>query len=201
MDGLWFFLLSWMGWVWSTFIMDKKYEYRFRISLGMLALIIASPYGMDLGGIEIQWSALILFIYILHETVLLSKRAFFSFFVSSFIVMLAYVSFLLFELFDPVWVVFDREWMIALAGICLCSFLQTHYRIRVAVLISGLLQGDILYSFLMKKLLFHYPVATLAFLDIIAVTGMLLAIWAGISHIAAVAGSYINQGRGKQKSS
>jgi hypothetical protein len=201
MDGLWFFLFSWIGWVWATFFMDKKNVYRFKLSLGILLLIVVSPYRIAYEGIEIQVPALILLVYILHETAPMLKGAFFSFFVSTFIMMLAYVSFLLFELFDPIWVVFDRIWMIALTSICICSLLQSNYRIRIAILVSGLLQGEIVYSIVMKRLLFPYPVAALAFMDILAVSIMVLAVWAGLSHIAFVAGTYINQGRGKQKTS
>ncbi len=199
MDGLWFFLFAWIGWVWATFLMDKKNVYRFKLSLGFLLLIVASPYGIAYGGIEMQVSALILMAYILHETASLRKRAFLSFFVSAFIVMLAYVSFLLFELFDPIWVIFDRIWMVALTSVCICSFLQSNIRMRISILVSGLLQGEIVYSILMKRLLFPYPVATHAFLDILAVSVIVLAVWAGLSHTAFVAGTYINQGRGKQK--
>ncbi len=201
MEGALFYWLSWLGWVWSTFFMSKQNNYRLKIAMGLLILIITSPYKIEILGIEVYLSAIVLMMYLLMETAKLKTRRFINVFVTTFIIMIGYVSFLLFELFDPVWVIFNRNWMIALGGILMSSVLQTERHLQVLALGYGLLQGEVLFSFIMKKLSFPYEVASPAFLDIISLSAMLLSVWVSFHYIAELTSNYMNQGRGKQKSS
>lgn len=200
MEGALFYWFSWLGWVWSTFLMSKQNEYRLNIAIGLLLLIITSPYKLEILGIEVYLTAIVLMIFLLIATAKLRNRTFFIVFVTSFIIMIGYVSFLLFELFDPVWVIFDRKWMIAFGGILMASVLQSERRLQVLTLGFGLLQGDILFSFIMKRLTFPYQVASPAFLDIVSLAAMILGLWVSFHYVAELTGNYMNQGRGKQRS-
>jgi hypothetical protein len=64
-----------------------------------------------------------------------------------------------------------------------------------------MIQGEVLFSILMKNLSFSYPVASSPFLDTLALALMLSTAWTGMSHFAENMGNYLNHGRGKQKSS
>lgn len=201
MEGALFYWFSWLGWVWSTFFMSKQNKYRLNIAMGLLILIITSPYKIEILGMEVYIPAFVLMIFLLTETAKLKNRKFINVFVTTFIIMLGYVSFLLFELFDPVWVIFDRKWMIALGGILMTSILQTERHLQVLALGFGLLQGEVLFSFIMKKLTFPYQVASPGFLDIVSLSAMVLCVWVSLHYVAELTGNYMNQGRGKQKSS
>jgi hypothetical protein len=201
MEGVLFYWFAWMGWIWTTFLLNKNNENRVRFSIWLLVLIIFSPYRMTIMGIEVYLAAFILLSLFVVSTAYLTSRVFLSVFISVFIVMLGYVSFLLFELFDPVWVLFDRKWMIAVGGVLLSSVLQSTIRLRVISLVTGMLLGDFLFAVLLKKLSFSYLVAAPAFMDILSIIIMLIVIWTGLSYFAQASNNYIYQGRGKQKSS
>jgi hypothetical protein len=201
MEGALFYWFSWLGWVWSTFFLAKQNKYRFSIAFVLLMLIISSPYRIEILGIEIYIPAIVLITFSLIETAKLRNRIVFSIFVSSFIIMLGYVSFLLFELFDPVWVIFDRKWLISISVILLATALQSERHLQILSIGMGMLQGEFLFSFIMKRLAFPYPVASPAFLDIVSLATMILGVWVSFHYFANLIGSYMNQGRGKQKSS
>jgi hypothetical protein len=201
MEGALFYWFAWLGWVWATFFMEKQSKYRFTIAFVLLILIISSPFRMEILGIEVYIPAFVLMTFFLIETAMLRSRIFFSVFITSFIIMLGYVSFLLFELFDPVWVIFDRKWLIAFSGILLATVLQSKRLSQLLSLGIGMLLGEFLFSFIMKRLAFPYPVASPAFLDIVSLTAMILGVWVSFHYVADLIGSYMNQGRGKQKSS
>jgi hypothetical protein len=201
MEGALFYWISWLGWVWTTFFIDKQNKYRFIIAFVLLILINSSPYRMEILGIEVYIPAFVLMIFFLIETAKLRTRVFFSVFVTSFIIMLGYVSFLLFELFDPVWVIFDRKWLIAASSILLATVLQSKRHLQILSIGIGMLLGDFLFSFIMKRLGFPYPVASPVFLDIASLTAMVLGLWVSFHYVADLLASYMNQGRGKQKSS
>ncbi|MCM3586489.1 hypothetical protein M3182_12165 [Mesobacillus maritimus] len=201
MEGAMFYWFAWLGWVWATFFLSRDNPYRLKIAFWLLLLMISSPYRIELLGIELQITAIILMGISLVELAILRNRIFYSVFLSSFIMMLAYVSFLLFELFDPVWVIFDRKWMIAIGGVLLASVLQSHKRLQVLSLGTGMLLGEIFFSFYMKKLSFTYAVASPVFLDALSLAGLVFSIWGVLSYVSELSADYINQGRGKQKSS
>lgn len=200
MEGAIFYWFSWLGWIWATFFMSKDSRYRLRVSAGLLILIISSPYKTVIMGIDVHLPAFILMMFFILETFKLKHRLFFSVFLSSFILMLGYVSFLLFELFDPVWVIFDRKWMIAFGGMIIGSVLQASRHRRLMSITAGLILGEVLFSIIMKELSFPYPVASPEFLDVIASLTMLVAVWSAFNYVAELAGNYFNQGRGRQKS-
>jgi hypothetical protein len=201
MEGALFYWFSWLGWVWATFFTAKQNKYRFTIAFVLLILIISSPYKMEILGIEVYIPAFVLLAFALVETAKLKNRIFFSVFVTSFIIMLGYVSFLLFELFDPVWVIFDRKWLISLSVILLATALQLVRRLQILSIGFGMLLGEFLFSFIMKRLAFPYSVASPAFLDIVSLATVMLGVWVSLHYFADLIGSYMNQGRGKQKSS
>jgi hypothetical protein len=201
MEGILFYWIAWMGWVWATFFMGKDKSSRLKVAVALMLLIISSPYEVAVLGVNVHAPAFVLILFFIIETAKMNKRVFVSVFLTSFIVMLGYVSFLLFELYDPVWVVFDRRWMLSLSAIAICALISKNQRLMRAAMVSGMIQGEVLFSILMKNLSFSYPVASSPFLDTLALALMLITIWAGLSHIAEAMGNYLNHGRGKQKSS
>jgi len=201
MEGALFYWFAWISWVWVTFLLSKKNFVRYGLSAYLLILMISTPYRISILGIEVFLSAFVLITVFVVGTAKLNKRSFYSVFLSAFIMMLGYVCFLLFELFDPVWVLFDRKWMLALSALILCSFLQDRYLHRFYCLLSGMLCGEILFAIIMEKLSFNYSVSSPAFMDMLAITFMILALWSGFNYLMLITSNIINYGRGKQKSS
>ncbi|WP_053363970.1 hypothetical protein [Bacillus sp. FJAT-27251] len=201
MEGILFYWIAWIGWVWATFFMDKSKITRGRVSYALLLLIISAPYEFYVGSVLVHAPAVLLFLFFIIESAKMSGRVFISVFLTSFIMMLGYVSFLLFELYDPVWVVFDRRWMLSFCAIGICALIQDSCQRMTASLVLGMIQGEVLFSILMRNLSFSYPVASSPFLDTLALALFIIAVWAGMGQIAASMGNYINHGRGKQNSS
>ena len=146
-------------------------------------------------------SAIVLMCGYIMETSNLKNRQFLNVFAASFIVMLGYMSFLLFELFDPVWVIFDRQWMIPLCVFTLAALIEREPISMYAALTGGMLLGDLIFAFLVDHISTSYPVAAAEFLDVLSGAILLAGIWAGIQYVAAVSGKYFYHGRGRQKSS
>ncbi|WLR56534.1 hypothetical protein LC048_06415 [Mesobacillus subterraneus] len=200
MEGLYFYWLAWIGWVWTTFFMNKDNPLRWKSTVMLLAVIFAAPFTMDVLIFEFHLSAFTIAFFMFIETRRKTTGSFFYLFLSSFIIMLAYTSFLMFELFDPVWVLFDRKIMLGAAGFYLAVLLHKDRHDRILAMISGFLQGDILFSAILWKFNFPYAVASMGFMDILFISIGLLLAWSGIeSMIAVMSGSAINQVEGEEQ--
>ncbi|WP_079509569.1 YphA family membrane protein [Mesobacillus jeotgali] len=200
MEGLYFYWLAWIGWIWLTFIMDKNDPNRSRWAVCLLAVIFAAPYTVDLLFFECHLSVFAIAFFIFSETRKKRTGSFLYLFLTSFIVMLAYTSFLMFELFDPVWVLFDRKIMLGAAGFYLAILLHKDYHNRMLSLITGFLQGDILFSVVLSQFNFPYAVASMTFMDITFISmGMLIA-WSAVESIIAVMSkSTLNEAEGEEQ--
>lgn len=199
MEGLYFYWLGWLGWIWATFFMDKKNPLRMKMAVWLMATIIAAPFNISLFFFDINLSAFILALFLFIETRAKSTVAFLNLFTSSFIIMLAYASFLLYELYDPVWVLFDRRIMIAAGGVYLVLLLQKKTGNRNLALAAGFLQGEILYSAIMGHFRFPYQASSLAFLDVLIISMAVLHAWSAVEGaIASLSGSILNQSEGEE---
>ncbi|MCM3571680.1 MULTISPECIES: hypothetical protein [Mesobacillus] len=200
MEGLYFYWLAWIGWVWTTFFMNKNNPLRLKWAIILLAVILAAPYTVDVFIFEMHLSALAIAFFIFLETRRKKTGSFLYLFLTSFIIMLAYTSFLMFELFDPIWVLFDRKIMLGAAGFYLAVLLHKERQDRILALISGFLQGDLLFSAILWKFNFPYAAASMGFMDLLFISLGLLLAWSVIeSMIAVMSGSTINQVEGEEQ--
>lgn len=202
MEGLFFYWLTWMGWIVTTFFMDKNNPERLKVTIWLLLLILAAPYNKAIFTMEINLSALIIVALLLIETRGKKLGEFLNLFTSSFIIMLAYTSFLLYELLDPVWVLIDRRILLTGTIVYLVLLLQRKGYNRALVLISGTLQGEVLYALVMEKQGFSYLVSSLRFLDILVISVGTLFVWTMIETVlSATSGSIIKQAEGEEHKS
>lgn len=200
MEGLYFYWLAWIGWVWTTFFMNKNNPLRLKMAVILLAVILAAPYTVDVFIFEMHLSAVAIALFIFLETRRKKTGSFLYLFLTSFIIMLAYTSFLMFELFDPIWVLFDRKIMLGAAGFYLAVLLHKERQDRILALISGFLQGDLLFSAILWKFNFPYAAASMAFMDLLFISLGLLLAWSAIeSMIAVMSGSTISQVEGEEQ--
>lgn len=200
MEGLYFYWLAWMGWIWVTFLMDKNNPARIRLALILLAAIFASPYHANVFIFKMNLSAFVIACLIFYETKKKKLSEFLYLFTSAFIIMLAYTSFLLFELIDPVWILFDRKIMLAACGFYLSLLLHKKQSRRLVSLVWGFLQGEILYAAVLWRFNFPYTISSLAFLDILIISATMLLAWSAIEAlISAMSRSTISHAEGEEQ--
>jgi len=193
MEGLIFFWISWTFWIIATFFLKKGSEGRFLFSLCLLILITVSPIVITVFGLKISLSSLFLFITMSFLLSQLEKFTSLYIFFCSFIVMLAYVCFQLYEFFDPVWLIFSRNWMMSIILVVLAISLQSNKLFRIYILLLGTIQGDLLYAIILKKYSFPHIIGSFNFLDVVALSAGLLACWNGIEFLSQFLAKYYYQ--------
>jgi len=185
MDGLLFYWLFWCGWIITTFFYPKTHPDRLLFSVWILTAIILSTASITILGYEINGTGLFIVLSIYIWAAHLPTKKLLYFFVSSFILMLTSVCFLLFELFDPIWIVIKREWLLAILVACVAILLHSDKHQRILAVLLGMVQSDILYSFILKGYSFSYPIAELYALDALALAAALLVGWNTLEFVVS----------------
>ncbi|MCM3692857.1 YphA family membrane protein [Neobacillus niacini] len=202
MEGSLFYWILWLFWVSITFFMNKQNLYRAKLAACILVIIILSNVHFTVGSFQFFASGLFL---LLLSYIIFSKKKLGSLlyaFICSFIVTISYVTFNLFFIFDPVWVVFQKEWMLGFCLSCLAIILQKSLKDRLLIMVSGTMQGEILYAFYLSKFDFSYPIGAIPYLDVSALTLLLLVCWSALENAGTFFQNHFHfLEKGKQKSS
>ncbi|MCS0672257.1 hypothetical protein [Cytobacillus firmus] len=180
MEGLIFYWISWMVWIIATFFMDRNNKYRFLLSAWILFFIMLSPWTLKIFNVETGIGGLFLLVSLYIFAGRLKKLSKLYFLFCAFILMMAYVTFHLFELFDPVWVIFSRNWMLSVLLVYLAVLLQKNRMLRLPLILLGSIQGEVLYALILKQFSFPYTIGSLAFLDIMAISVSISAVWIAV---------------------
>jgi hypothetical protein len=202
MEGAMFYWICWSFWVYLTFILDKHHPYRLKLSVFVLLLIISSNFHSTFAEVEFYASGFYLLIlsyaFISQEKI----GAIFYYFICSFIVSIAYVTFHLFEIFDPIWIIFKKEWMMGICFGYLAILLQKTLRGRLLIIFAGTMQGEFLYAYILSKYQFPYTIGAFAYLDVCALISALLVGWSIIENAGVFLQNHLHfLEKGKQKSS
>ncbi|NEX80283.1 hypothetical protein G4Z05_15740 [Bacillus thermocopriae] len=186
MEGTLFYWGFWLFWVIATFFLPNQNPYRMKLAATILISIILSKYYLILGKFEMNISGLFLLItsyfFLSHEkwsTIIYSI-------ICSLIISLAYTGFQLLEIFDPVWVIFKREWMLAVGMVFLTILLQNTLKGRLLVVLSGTIQGEVLYSIILNKNNLPHQVSDLNYLDVCSLISILLVIWSLLENVGVI---------------
>ncbi|MBA4536067.1 hypothetical protein H1Z61_02660 [Bacillus aquiflavi] len=190
MDGQIFYWFSWIYWTITTFFVSRKCPLRLKQSIIILLAIIISPYYFSVYEYDVYFISLLLIVIAYTYIAKLKQLSIIYFIISSLIIAIAYVSFNLFELYAPIWLIFKREWMLSFIITFLAVFLHKKNMNRFIVVFSGTIQGEMLYSIVMKRLSISYPIGSLIFIDLIAVIITLLFAWYAIEQAAASLSQY-----------
>jgi hypothetical protein len=185
-----------------TFILNKQNTYRLKMSIIVLTVIILSNYHFSINSFELHASGIFLLVvsYVFYSREKLG--AIFYFFICSLIVSIAYVTFHLFEIFDPIWVIFKKEWMMAICFGYLAILLQKTLKGRLLIIVSGTMQGEFLYAYILNKLQFSYSVGAFAYLDVCSLIAALLVGWSLLENAGSIFQNHVHFfEKGKQKSS
>lgn len=195
MEGIIFFWFSWIGWVYITFSLRKDHPYRIKLAFALLIIIICSSRFMSIRGFHVNITFILLICFVYAGMIKLQKRQLLFLMISSFIVSLIYVSFQLVALFDPIWILFKKEWMLSFILSYVTILLYKKPGIRVYTLLSGMIQGEILYSVILYKKYFEHEIGSLAFLDICAISLMFIVSWRIFEMIVYSLESYFESNR------
>ncbi|RFB16988.1 hypothetical protein DZB84_11400 [Bacillus sp. HNG] len=179
MEGAVFYWICWMAWVCSTFFMKKNRE-RLLLSILFLVTIILSPYYIGIGGIKINCSIFLIFFFCMKEISKRPKKQVLYMLICILTISLAYCSFLMFELYDPVWLLFNRNLMLGAALIYVTLMLLKDFRLRLAGVLIGSIQGDILYGIIVNNVNFSYEIGSFVFLDVISICFCFIFVWSSL---------------------
>src|SRR5690606_30585591 len=81
---------------------------------------------------------------------------------------------------DPVWVMFSRKWMLSVLLVYMAVLLQKNRMLRLPLILLGGIQGEVLYAIIIKSFSFPYTIGSLAFLDIMAISISISALWIAV---------------------
>ena len=176
MAGFFFYWISWSIWITVTFLFAKNHPYRFKTALFILIIIILSPYQFTLFQISMPFAIIpLIMISYIHYM----KKSFLQLFtniIRILIITIYETSYLLITLYDPVWQTIDplilRSASFSLLGIVLFG----SYLDRLFGTILGMIQGEIFYSFILKKWDIHYAL-DLALFDHLAIAFFFITSW------------------------
>lgn len=191
MEGNMFYWISWMYWIFFTFILDKQNPNRLKLSASILVIIILSEVHFKVLSFDVYLSGLC----ILTASYFLISRekrsSVFYYFICSFIITISYVTFHLFEVFDPIWIIFKDDWMIAICISVLSLLLKNNLKGRLLIVISGTMQGEVLYAYILNQYSFPYPIGASSYLDVCLLTTAILTVWSCLENAGAYFGSHV----------
>jgi hypothetical protein len=201
MDGSLFYWILWSLWVYLTFIIDKKHPLRFGLSACILVIIILSEVHFTIGNYQIYASGV--FTLVLSYIILSKEKNGPQLYaiICSIIVTIAYVTFRLYEIFDPVWLIFPKIWMMGIGLFVLGILLQNTLKGRLLVIICGTMHGEICYALFLNRFQYTYPIAALPYLDICVLATILFFVWNMLENSGALVQNQVRFSyKGKQKS-
>jgi hypothetical protein len=201
LEGKVFYWIAWCFWLIATFLLKRSSAYRTKAAFCVLLVIILVPYKVIVFGFHVNMAALFLYgLGLIYYSQLLELRSLFYHYISVSIIMLAYASFLLFELYDPVWVLFPRDWMLACVLVFISVLLHPTPVARLFSIIIGSIQGEMLVSIVLNGFGVGDWIGELAYFDLLASTLLILFGLSVIEQSALSIVRNVNQhGKEKQK--
>lgn len=200
MEGLYFYGFAWATWIITTFLVKKKSNIRLPIACCILLAIIISPYTFKIQDISVSYLSIFMMLVIFIRVGYFTLRKKLYFFLTSLIISIGYSTFLLFELFDPIWIIFKREWMLALLITYLSVLLQEKFAWRISTVLIGCIYGDIIFAIIIQRFSFPYLIGSMSFLDVCSLASIMLFGWEGIKiSISYLENLYYAEEREKQK--
>ncbi|MCK1991334.1 hypothetical protein [Peribacillus muralis] len=165
MDGILFYWMSWIVWVFVMFFIPKTVPYRFDFLFHLLAVMLLAEYKLEISLLSLHLSGLYLFLILCVYSRKQSTFKIMELICGCLIVTLAYASFQLFSLLDPIWLIMKPSYLLCFFLNYLILLLFKNWKHRLFVLLIGLIMGDIIYSLLMVYHSLPYVALTFAWHD------------------------------------
>lgn len=149
MDGVFFYWVSWLVWVFVMFFIPNTVAYRFDFLFHLLATMVLVGYTLEISPLTVHISGIYLFLILCIYLRKLSFIKTLEVVIGSLIVALAYASFQLFSLLDPIWLIIKAPYLLCILLNYLILMLFKDWKRRMSVLLLGMILGDIVYSSLL----------------------------------------------------
>lgn len=202
MEGAIFYWVFWLFWVILTFFVSKQNPYRVRLAAMVLIVIICSASKISIGNTDIILSGAIVLLFAYSFLGQEKGRTIGYSLICSLIVSIAYVTFQLFEIFDPIWILFNRDLMMGIVIGYVVLLLQKTLKGRLLIAVCGTMQGEFLYGYIVSNFQFPYQIGGYSYLDVCSLVAVLLAAWSLLEAAGPFLQSHFQfPNRGKQKTS
>lgn len=191
-EGLYFYFLGWIGWIIITFLFSKS-AIRTFLSILLLSLLAGSATHVSIYGFSVNVAFIIL---VLTAIILLSKtlkQRYVLHYFSICTLSLAYVCFVIFEIYDPVWIFIDRTWMLSFILLYITLLLFKTKWERFVFMLTGVLQGEILNSFVLNSIFSYSVIGSFDFLAVLFLTSAGLGTWVVFENITVYLDSIIQK--------
>ena len=142
----------------------EKDSIRWKISACILIFIICSPLHVTIASFTVSVNALLLSVVAFIGIALYSIWKKLYTLLSALIIAMLYTSFHLLEVYDPIWIVVDRLFLLSSALVYAAVLLHEDRILRLCSLYIGMLQGELFVTIIFRKLHFPYDYGSLAFL-------------------------------------
>lgn len=197
LEGIYFYWFSWIGWVITTFMLKKSKE-RTALSFFILLIIIVSNHTYHISEYAIHAPFALLFFFSIVFMAMTKGLLLYYYLICSLIISIGYVCFHLFELFDPVWLIFDRKWMLSFVMLYLILMLVKDPYHRLSVAMIGVVNGELLYSMILIKFFREIQIGNFAFLDAFAFIILFVITWNLFEKIAQSFEANIHKGKARR---
>lgn len=171
-DGTLYYWFMWMGWVITTFLIEKG-RTRDMMVLVLLTGIILSGLSVpfQLGSVN---TAFLFFLCVGLAYVIVQSNQLLYYVTSCFILATAYVSLELFALYDPVKLIFNKKYMIIFILTAMLIVLSKTKKDQFFIPLIGLFIGDTLHQLIIYRLIGKIGIGSMYVMDILASTTMML---------------------------
>ncbi|AZV44152.1 YphA family membrane protein [Peribacillus asahii] len=183
MDGLFFYWIMWMVWVCVMFFVPKAVPFRFALLFHLLAVLLLTRYHLTVYTFTVQLSGLYMFIVLCIAIRRLYLWKTIEIIISCFIMALAYASFHLFVLLDPIWVIIKPIYLQGIFLNYLVLLVIKEWELRIAVLVLGMLFGDCLFAGLLQYQSLPYAALSFAWHDGVAFVLVIQLAWVCLEYI------------------
>ncbi len=184
LDGIWFYWFAWMGWIIITFHLQKG-KLRSRLAIAVLVLISSAHINFLVYKMYVSVGFVFLLFLLYFEAARLKNMKLLYILICTFILTFAYVSFQLFRIFDPVWIIFHPVLMVTFILTYLVLILVKGMKERLLTFLFGICHGEILNSVIMQYFKFPYNLGDLLFFDVVAIGLVLISLWFGIERFSS----------------
>lgn len=165
MEGSIFLFCAWFIWIVTTFFLQKDNPKRTKYSIYVLIAIVLSPFKWEWH--EISSSVLLLSILIIsfYSTGRLRWKTAIYIIIASFFTMLAYATYELMAIIDPIWVFIPGPWLKVCILFVLVILLHKNIVCQILILLIGSSTGEILLSSILRNYQMEYYIGSMSFFD------------------------------------
>ncbi|NQD66782.1 hypothetical protein HP456_12710 [Bacillus haikouensis] len=203
MEGIIFLWVAWGIWVYTTFIMRKSANGRFKYSFLLLCMICLFPHWFTIFSYEVNAAfglmALLTFIYIRA----LGLRQKLYMLIALLTIAMSYAGIGMIAIYDPVLMIIDPQLVAALLSVSLgFLFYSSLEKIRMLFItvMGGCITGDVLLAITLNKIGFVESIGNHGFLDNVAYMVLLTLGWRLFLVLNALMNNKISPKKGEVKS-